>query len=83
MQNIVAFFTLSFQESRLLTTVPLLQACLPPEQLLICRGRRFFKSDWPILHEKVAKATTLLLYPGPEGLSSLIQYSCLQISIFQ
>ncbi|XP_073244458.1 tRNA-uridine aminocarboxypropyltransferase 2-like [Porites lutea] len=56
------------EESRLLTTVPLLEVCLPPEKLVIRRGRRFnSKSDWPELHKIMTKPTTLLLYPGPEA----------------
>ena len=43
--------------------------CLPPEKLVIRRGRRFnSKTDWPELHKIMTKPTTLLLYPGPEGL---------------
>ncbi|XP_058963546.2 tRNA-uridine aminocarboxypropyltransferase 2-like [Pocillopora verrucosa] len=53
------------EESRLLTTVPLLEACLSPDKIVIRRGRRFHKNDWPDLHELLDKPTTLLLYPGP------------------
>ena len=60
------------QESRLLTTVPLLEVCLPPEKLVIRRGRRFYENSWPDLHKLLNKPTTLLLYPGPTGLSILI-----------
>ena len=42
---------------------------MPPEKLVIRRGRRFnSKTDWPELHKIMTKPTTLLLYPGPEGL---------------
>ena len=61
-------FLCIFQESRLLTTVPLLEACLPPEKLKILRGRRFYKNDYPDLHKMITEPTTLLLYPGPAGL---------------
>ena len=50
-----------------MTTVPLLEACLPPDKIVIRRGRRFHKNDWPDLHELLDKPTTLLLYPGPTG----------------
>ena len=50
-----------------MTTVPLLEACLPPDKIVIRRGRRFHKNDWPDLHELLNKPTTLLLYPGPTG----------------
>lgn len=65
------------EESRLLTTVPLLQACLPPEKIFIRRGRRFYKNDHPDLHNMITKPTTLLLYPGPsaENIESLEQLS--------
>lgn len=53
------------EESRLLTTVPLLEVCLPPEKLVIRRGRRFYENNWPDLHKLLNKPTTLLLYPGP------------------
>ncbi|XP_074628834.1 tRNA-uridine aminocarboxypropyltransferase 2-like isoform X2 [Acropora palmata] len=63
------------EESRLLTTVPLLQACLSPDKLFVKRGRRFYKNDNPDLHKIITKPTTLLLYPGPtaENIKSLKQ----------
>ena len=55
-----------------MTTVPLLEVCLPPEKLVIRRGRRFYENNWPDLHKLLNKPTTLLLYPGPTGLSIVI-----------
>lgn len=40
---------------------------MPPDKIVIRRGRRFHKNDWPDLHELLNKPTTLLLYPGPTG----------------
>lgn len=55
-----------------MTTVPLLEVCLPPEKLVIRRGRRFYENNWPGLHKLLNKPTTLLLYPGPTGLSMIL-----------
>ena len=67
----IKFLTFLFQESRLLTTVPILEASLRPEKCLIYRERRFYESDYPELFNILSQPNSLLLYPGPQGLFSL------------
>ena len=63
------------KEFRLLTTVPLLEACLPPEKFFIHTGRRFSSEEFPLLHKLFTEPNTLLLYPGPDGMRQDIFYS--------
>ncbi|XP_026110452.1 DTW domain-containing protein 2 [Carassius auratus] len=52
------------EESRVLRTVPLLAACLPPGKCRVFIGRRFSEERYPELAAVCKDAHTLLLYPG-------------------
>ncbi|XP_056587405.1 tRNA-uridine aminocarboxypropyltransferase 2 [Triplophysa dalaica] len=52
------------EESRVLRTVPLLAACLPPVKCKVFIGRRFTDERHPELAAVCKDAHTLLLYPG-------------------
>lgn len=52
------------EESRVLRTVPLLTACLPPGKCRVFVGRRFSEERYPELAAVCKDARTLLLYPG-------------------
>lgn len=52
------------EESRVLRTVPLLVACLPPGKCKVFIGRRFTEERYPELAAVCKDAHTLLLYPG-------------------
>ncbi|XP_036385811.1 tRNA-uridine aminocarboxypropyltransferase 2 [Megalops cyprinoides] len=55
------------EESRVLRTVPLLAACLPPEKCKVFVGRRFNEERNPELAAVCQDPRTLILYPGPEA----------------
>ncbi|XP_037120814.1 tRNA-uridine aminocarboxypropyltransferase 2 [Syngnathus acus] len=63
------------EESRVLRTVPLLAACLPPEKCNVIIGRRFNEAKNPELAEVCQDSRTLILYPGPnsQNLEELVQ----------
>lgn len=52
------------EESRVLRTVPLLTACLPPGKCRVFVGRRFSEERYPELAAVCKDAGTLVLYPG-------------------
>ncbi|TRY65180.1 hypothetical protein DNTS_009420, partial [Danionella cerebrum] len=52
------------EESRVLRTVPLLAACLPPDRCRVIVGRRFSEERFPELAAVCKDSRTLLLYPG-------------------
>uniref|UniRef100_A0A8C2T0P3 tRNA-uridine aminocarboxypropyltransferase n=1 Tax=Coturnix japonica TaxID=93934 RepID=A0A8C2T0P3_COTJA len=55
------------KESRVLRTVPLLAACLPPDKCKILVGRRFSEDRYPELAAVCRNPSTLILYPGAEA----------------
>ncbi|KAL9822674.1 LOW QUALITY PROTEIN: tRNA-uridine aminocarboxypropyltransferase 2 [Geothlypis trichas] len=55
------------EESRVLRTVPLLAACLPPDKCKILVGRRFNEDRYPELATVCRNPNTLILYPGAEA----------------
>ncbi|XP_031564527.1 DTW domain-containing protein 2-like, partial [Actinia tenebrosa] len=55
------------EESRLLTTVPILEASLQPEKCIIYRENRFHEPDYPELYNVFSQPNSLLLYPGPQA----------------
>ncbi|XP_061554490.1 tRNA-uridine aminocarboxypropyltransferase 2 isoform X2 [Phycodurus eques] len=55
------------EESRVLRTVPLLAACLPPGKCNVIVGRRFNEAKNPELAEVCRDSRTLILYPGPNS----------------
>ncbi|XP_054040879.1 tRNA-uridine aminocarboxypropyltransferase 2 isoform X3 [Rissa tridactyla] len=55
------------EESRVLRTVPLLAACLPPDKCKILVGRRFSEDRYPELATMCRSTNTLILYPGAEA----------------
>ncbi|KAF4795584.1 hypothetical protein TURU_091919 [Turdus rufiventris] len=55
------------EESRVLRTVPLLAACLPPDKCKILVGRRFNEDRYPELATVCRNPSTLILYPGAEA----------------
>ncbi|KAM6036123.1 tRNA-uridine aminocarboxypropyltransferase 2 isoform 1-T1 [Theristicus caerulescens] len=55
------------EESRVLRTVPLLAACLPPDKCKILVGRRFSEDRYPELATVCRNPSTLILYPGAEA----------------
>ncbi|XP_028318870.1 DTW domain-containing protein 2 [Gouania willdenowi] len=57
------------EESRVLRTVPLLAACLPPAKCNIIVGRRFTEEKHPELAAVCQDSRTLILYPGPQSQS--------------
>ncbi|RMB97112.1 hypothetical protein DUI87_26396 [Hirundo rustica rustica] len=54
-------------ESRVLRTVPLLAACLPPDKCKILVGRRFNEDRYPELATVCRNSNTLILYPGADA----------------
>ncbi|XP_009902633.1 tRNA-uridine aminocarboxypropyltransferase 2 [Dryobates pubescens] len=57
------------EESRVLRTVPLLAACLPPDKCKILVGRRFSEDRYPELATVCRNPSTLILYPGAEAIN--------------
>jgi len=57
------------QDFRLLTTVPLLQECLPKDKCRIYRGRRFPVSKYKHLHDLCDFGEAVLLYPSDEAVT--------------
>ncbi|XP_061913392.1 tRNA-uridine aminocarboxypropyltransferase 2 [Entelurus aequoreus] len=55
------------EESRVLRTVPLLAACLPPGKCNVIVGRRFNDVKNPELADVCRDGRTLILYPGPQS----------------
>ncbi|KAK4815723.1 hypothetical protein QYF61_006761 [Mycteria americana] len=55
------------EENRVLRTVPLLAACLPPDKCKILVGRRFSEDRYPELATVCRNPNTLILYPGAEA----------------
>ncbi|NWS00899.1 DTWD2 protein, partial [Motacilla alba] len=55
------------EESRVLRTVPLLAACLPPDKCKILVGRRFNEDRYPELATVCRNPNTVILYPGAEA----------------
>eukprot|EP00062_Callorhinchus_milii_P012362 gi/632959321/ref/XP_007895557.1/ PREDICTED: DTW domain-containing protein 2 [Callorhinchus milii] len=55
------------EESRVLRTVPLLAACLPPDKCKVFVGRRFNEDRHPELGAVCQSLSTLILYPGAEA----------------
>ncbi|CAL8320275.1 unnamed protein product [Lota lota] len=53
------------EESRVLRTVPLLAACLPPGKCNVIVGRRFNEERHPDLAAVCRDPRTLIMYPGP------------------
>ncbi|XP_035039896.1 tRNA-uridine aminocarboxypropyltransferase 2 isoform X2 [Hippoglossus stenolepis] len=64
------------EESRVLRTVPLLAACLPPGKCNVIVGRRFSEEKHPDLAALCRDSRTLILYPGPssQNLEELVKY---------
>ncbi|XP_053701205.1 tRNA-uridine aminocarboxypropyltransferase 2 [Synchiropus splendidus] len=63
------------EESRVLRTVPLLAACLPPGKCEVIVGRQFNDTKNPELASVCRDSRTLILYPGPKSknLDELVQ----------
>jgi len=57
------------QDSRLLTTVPLLCECVPKNKCIIYRGKRFPQSKFPELHKTCSLEDTVVLYPSADAIS--------------
>ncbi|MGH0162289.1 UNVERIFIED_CONTAM: hypothetical protein FKN15_042456 [Acipenser sinensis] len=55
------------EESRVLRTVPLLAACLPPGNCKVLVGRRFSEDRYPELASVCKSPGTLILYPGSDA----------------
>ncbi|XP_066567403.1 tRNA-uridine aminocarboxypropyltransferase 2 [Amia ocellicauda] len=55
------------EESRVLRTVPLLAACLPPGKCKVLVGRRFNEDRYPELASVCQNPATLILYPGADA----------------
>ncbi|XP_053557558.1 tRNA-uridine aminocarboxypropyltransferase 2 isoform X2 [Bombina bombina] len=55
------------EESRVLRTVPLLEACLPQNKCKVLIGRRFGEERYPELATVCRNPGTLILYPGVEA----------------
>ncbi|KAM8961261.1 tRNA-uridine aminocarboxypropyltransferase 2 [Pelodytes ibericus] len=55
------------EESRVLRTVPLLQACLPKDKCKVLIGRRFGEERYPELASVCKSPSTFILYPGAEA----------------
>ncbi|XP_054436915.1 tRNA-uridine aminocarboxypropyltransferase 2-like, partial [Pteronotus mesoamericanus] len=55
------------EESKVLRTVPLLEACLPQDKCKVKIGRRFSEERDPELATVCRKSGTLILYPGAEA----------------
>ncbi|XP_064901419.1 tRNA-uridine aminocarboxypropyltransferase 2 isoform X1 [Columba livia] len=55
------------EESRVLRTVPLLAACLPPDKCKILVGRRFSEERYPELATVCRNPDTIILYPGADA----------------
>uniref|UniRef100_W5MQW7 tRNA-uridine aminocarboxypropyltransferase n=1 Tax=Lepisosteus oculatus TaxID=7918 RepID=W5MQW7_LEPOC len=55
------------EESRVLRTVPLLAACLPPGKCKVLIGRRFNEERYPELASVCQTPGTLILYPGSDA----------------
>lgn len=55
------------EESKVLRTVPLLEACLPQDKCKVKIGRRFSEERDPELSTICRKSDTLILYPGAEA----------------
>ncbi|XP_028661093.1 tRNA-uridine aminocarboxypropyltransferase 2 [Erpetoichthys calabaricus] len=55
------------EESRVLRTVPLLAACLPPGKCKVLVGRRFSEDRYPELASVCQRPGTLILYPGSDA----------------
>ncbi|KAF7648120.1 hypothetical protein LDENG_00161900 [Lucifuga dentata] len=64
------------EESRVLRTVPLLAACLPPGKCNVIVGRKFNEEKHPDLAAVCQDSRTLILYPGPkaQNLEELVQH---------
>ncbi|OBS82337.1 hypothetical protein A6R68_23674 [Neotoma lepida] len=60
-------FTFSLKESKVLRTVPLLAACLPPDKCTVKIGRRFSEERDIELSTVCRDSGTLILYPGAEA----------------
>lgn len=60
-------FNVSLKESRVLRTVPLLAACLPPDRCTVKIGRRFSEERDVELATVCRDSGTLILYPGAEA----------------
>lgn len=55
------------QDFRQLTTVPLLQQCIPERSCRVYRGKRFPKSKFGDLHDVCSKSNAALLYPSKDA----------------
>ena len=53
---------------RQLTTVPLLQECLPKDKCNIYIGRKFSDTRFPELHKLSKSKNTVLLFPSTDGM---------------
>ncbi|XP_059214108.1 tRNA-uridine aminocarboxypropyltransferase 2 [Centropristis striata] len=73
------------EESRVLRTVPLLAACLPPGKCTVIVGRRFSEEKYPELAAVCRDSRTLILYPGPksQNLEELVQNQNLEERVQQ
>ncbi|KAH0501421.1 DTW domain-containing protein 2 [Microtus ochrogaster] len=60
-------FNFSLKESKVLRTVPLLAACLPPDKCTVKIGRRFSEERDIELSTVCRDSGTLILYPGAEA----------------
>ncbi|XP_035666065.1 tRNA-uridine aminocarboxypropyltransferase 2-like [Branchiostoma floridae] len=56
------------EETRVLRTVPLLAACLPPDRCHVIRGKRFKRGHHPELEQMLSSPHTYVLYPSEDAL---------------
>ncbi|XP_054755808.2 tRNA-uridine aminocarboxypropyltransferase 2-like [Lytechinus pictus] len=56
------------EEKRLLRTVPILSACLPPGKCQVIRGKRFSEKSYPELAKVCSSPNTIVLFPGPDAM---------------
>ncbi|XP_078694819.1 tRNA-uridine aminocarboxypropyltransferase 2-like isoform X2 [Branchiostoma floridae x Branchiostoma belcheri] len=57
------------EETRVLRTVPLLAACLPPDRCHVIRGKRFKQGHHPELELMLSSPYTYVLYPSNDALN--------------
>nr|QHF16602.1 opsin [Hydra vulgaris] len=55
------------QDFRQLTTVPLLQECIPKDKCKVYRGKRFPAHKFPEVHDVLDRPNTILLFPSKDG----------------
>ncbi|XP_047140055.1 tRNA-uridine aminocarboxypropyltransferase 2 isoform X1 [Hydra vulgaris] len=57
------------QDFRQLTTVPLLQECIPKDKCKVYRGKRFPAHKFPEVHDVLDRPNTILLFPSKDAIS--------------